>query len=102
MLREVTEVTIARNQCNVVVDAGLGDQGIADASFEAAALQSTARYSGASPVALMEFENENLADKRLDCGGAGRIAEDFCYHDRGEREIAGAQRGGEQVYVSSG
>lgn len=74
---EVTEVVIIRDEGNVVIDAGLGDEAIGEFGLEAAALQISAKHSGSPPVPGVKLEERQGGDHRQSGVSDPRVAEKF-------------------------
>ena len=57
---KVAEVSITGDQCDVVVDAGLGDERIGDSGFEPFAQNNAARMPCTYPIAVVNLEHWEL------------------------------------------
>lgn len=66
MLGEVPEILVARNQREIMIDAGLRDQRVADIRLQPTAFKFGARFAGSPPIALADFQQEQFLESHRD------------------------------------
>src|SRR5690606_530652 len=99
---EVAEVAVARDQLDIIVDAGLRDQRVGCLCLEIMPLHEAARMPGARPVAVMQVEGCEFRQEVVEGLSGKRIAQDFRNHHRRQRQLATLDSGGDAIDVFSG
>jgi len=88
---KMTEVTISRYQCDVMVEARLRNEGVGQARLEAEAKQTRTKITRTFPVAIDNIELRNRRDSGQNLTSNQRMAEQFGNHDRGENRTSNLQ-----------
>ena len=73
------EIPVAGNQRDLVVEAGLGDEGVSDLWPQLTCHQKGAEFPCPFPVSGCEFQERDPEDRLLDQRGQRAIAQELCH-----------------------
>jgi hypothetical protein len=77
VLGEVTEISVARDQSDVAIDAGLRNESIGQTGFETFGDQQSSGETRTSPMTLVDGQQNEFRQSLLDKGVGAWIAEYF-------------------------
>ena len=96
---EVTEIAIVRNERYVMIDAGLGDEGIRQLGLETLPSQRVSKESGSFPVPIDDGENCCREKILMQKGRRQWIAQELRDDDGRQRQGAIGQSGAHDFSV---
>lgn len=101
VLGEMSKVFVSCDELDVVIDAGLRCQRIAQSRFEAEREYRSPGKSGALPVAIGRFELSYLGHERCQRCPRLVITQQLAYHDRWKAQASIVDRGCDGVRVGT-